>query len=105
MIDTFPRYEHDCNYCHFLGKHEDADLYACVGKNPTVIARTSDEGSDYTSGIAVALNGDTALLEALRIAHQRGLIGLIGRESTGGFIPPSELLATGRKFRDKSATS
>lgn len=105
MIDTFPRYEHNCDSCHFLGKHEDADLYACVGKNPTVIARTSDEGSDYTSGIAGALNGDAALLEALRIAHQRGLIGLIGREGADVFVPPSELLAMGRKFRNKSATA
>lgn len=106
MMNTFPRYEHDCESCYFLGQHEDADLYACcMGKTATVIARTSDEGSDYTSGIAGALNGDAALLEALRIAHQRGLIGLVGRQSTFGFVPPSELLVMGRALRNKSVTA
>jgi hypothetical protein len=44
-----PRHEHDCDRCVFLGQHEEFDLYVCPGE-PTLLARRSDEGSDYWSG-------------------------------------------------------
>ena len=49
-----PRFKHDCDQCVCLGRHGDADLYYCP-KGPTVIARYSDEGSDYVSGMASSL--------------------------------------------------
>ena len=29
MTNTSPRYEHDCDYCTFLGTEEGQDLYLC----------------------------------------------------------------------------
>ena len=57
------RYEHDCDACAFLGTYADPsprsteglyDLYYCHGEGvrlPTVIARFSSRGPDYTSGL------------------------------------------------------
>ncbi len=51
------RFQHDCDNCKPLGEFGDADLYYCgeqlIGDN-TVIARYSDDGADYTSGLALA---------------------------------------------------
>jgi len=56
VVTDSPRYEHDCTSCIFLGQSGKADLYACQvrGRVDTVIARYSDEGSDYSSGILFA---------------------------------------------------
>lgn len=69
---------HDCDNCVYLGHwHEEpvtddsriADLYWCAQSGfPTVIARFSDEGSDYTSGM-VAAPHIPALAEAKRLAE------------------------------------
>lgn len=48
-----PRYEHDCATCTFLGRDGSADLYFCPN-GPTVIARFSNDGSDYVSGLVFA---------------------------------------------------
>lgn len=67
-----PRYEHDCTWCVFLGQYGDNDLYFCPGGgNPTVIARHSDEGSDYQSGLGINMPD---LVEAERRARLQGLI-------------------------------
>jgi hypothetical protein len=67
-LSPAPRYLHDCECCRFVGFHKDADLYYCATE-PTVIARYSDEGSDYSSGLVFA-NGAN---EALTIARRRAV--------------------------------
>lgn len=47
------RYEHDCNSCKYLGRHEEYDLYFCSNE-PTVVARYSDHGPDYIAGLMFA---------------------------------------------------
>ena len=49
--DAEPLYEHDCKSCIFLGALIDYDLYYCGKQGDiTVIARYSDEPSEYLSG-------------------------------------------------------
>ena len=54
---TTPKFQHDCKSCTFLGRAEYGDqvydLYYCTqgGVLPTLIARYSDKGSEYISGI------------------------------------------------------
>lgn len=70
-----PRYSHDCAGCVFLGISEEADLYYCDQGDSlkTIIARYSDEGPDYISGIAFAgTNPDLA--KAKKIAEERGFL-------------------------------
>lgn len=45
-----PEYKHDCRDCKFHGHFDGYDIYTC-GKWPTgsIIARRSDDGSDYDS--------------------------------------------------------
>ena len=63
------RYQHDCYVCTPLGEYGDADLYFCnKGGIETVIARHSNQGSDYTSGLYMA----TALPD-LREAKKRAI--------------------------------
>lgn len=72
-------YKHDCKRCTFLGTHEEiagylhADLYFCnqLHKLPTVIARYSDEGSDYTSGLGSRI---PSLMHAEKLAKEKGLL-------------------------------
>lgn len=51
-----PKFNHDCDRCIFLGRFceegYDDDLYFCAqgGSLPTLIARHSSDGPDYTSG-------------------------------------------------------
>lgn len=69
-----PRYVHDCNCCAFLGHAFKSDLYFCPQDGyPTVIARHSDEGPDYTSGLVFS-DHDPALAEAKRRAIAQGLL-------------------------------
>ncbi len=63
-----PVWEHDKTCCKFLGTVLNAgdklvDLYYCPTGGPTVIARYSNEPSDYTSGICFALEGRIQVLE------------------------------------------
>ena len=69
---TPPRYEHDCEGCIFLGRHAAADLYYCPHE-PTVIARRSSEGGDYSSGLSF-VGRHPALTEAYNRASARGLL-------------------------------
>ncbi len=56
-IDMLPQFQHDCCHCEFLGRAEinliKADIYFCntsgFGKG-SLIARLSDEPSNYISG-------------------------------------------------------
>jgi hypothetical protein len=60
-MEEYKRYTHDCTRCIFLGQFKDADLYYCdqlstsrsgrLTKDPTIVARYSNEPSDYSSGI------------------------------------------------------
>jgi hypothetical protein len=78
-----PQFTHDCAACMFLGRwngpmHEDNnedsrdwDLYVCQG---TVVARYSNNGPDYTSGLTFAkLNLIMPLVEALKRAEAKGI--------------------------------
>ncbi len=68
------RYKHDCEQCIYLGEFSEQDLYFCEqGGIPTVIARWSDEGGDYNSGIAAA-EYIAELKEAKDRAKARGLL-------------------------------
>lgn len=62
-----PRYAHDCNRCKFLGRFDEFDLYHCEGlaAGSTVLARWSNDGADYQSGMNSSL---PALVEAQRRA-------------------------------------
>lgn len=68
------RFKHDCEKCKPLGEFGDADLYYCDAQaigGATVIARYSDDGDDYQSGMVFA---DTipALGEAKKRAIEAG---------------------------------
>lgn len=71
------RFKHDCPHCVALGKTAKADLYFCsLGGNrfpPTVIARYSDEDSDYASGLIFA-DAHSDLAEAKERAQAAGLL-------------------------------
>lgn len=72
-----PKHQHDSKCCKFVGRYEetDADLYFCNqnGVIPTLIARHSDEGSDYTSGWRLKYSSPE-LAEAYRLAVAAGLV-------------------------------
>ena len=79
-----PRFKHDCEACTFLGSFGEHDLYHCPQHGlPTLIARRSSDGSDYSSFLAEivrnaksSLDGyepGRALLEAYRRAFVRRL--------------------------------
>ena len=51
------RFQHDCDKCKPLGEFGDADLYFCPAQlvgGENVIARYSDDGGDYQSGMEFA---------------------------------------------------
>lgn len=80
-----PRYEHDgCESCVFLGRYLEYDLYFCRQPNPdktaelpTVMARWSDEPSEYLSGMpcpaTVREAPYYATVVAMKMAIERGL--------------------------------
>jgi len=68
-----PKFTHDCNCCRFLGTHEEQDLYYCHGNIPTVIARHSSDGPDYTSGLSF-VNHIPILGEAAKRALEKGYL-------------------------------
>ena len=69
------RYTHDCDKCIPLGEHNDTDLYVCPASltGPTVIARHSSHGPDYSSGLEFA-HVNPALAEAKVRAEAAGLL-------------------------------
>jgi hypothetical protein len=79
-----PRYYHTCPRCQYLGMLKQYDLYFCDqlsvsrhGKravNPTVVARYSDSGPDYLSGLRDSDMQHEALLEAKNRAIAKNLI-------------------------------
>jgi hypothetical protein len=82
-----PRYKHDdCTACHYLGQFDKYDLYFCGGEmGTTVIARWSDYGPDYSSGIVFGIMRDEvrpgvghplreALIRALMVPEYRNEI-------------------------------
>lgn len=71
------KYKHDCKDCKPLGEFKDVDLYYCDqgGRIATVIARRSDEDSDYSSGIYFAKpDGIPELYEAKLRAIKKGYL-------------------------------
>jgi hypothetical protein len=79
-INETPQFEHDCDCCHFLGRHVDPetsqkmDLYAHTsGRSPTVIARTGIDG-DYMSGLSFSYGGLAPLTEARKRAQAAGFL-------------------------------
>lgn len=76
LYEDRPVFKHDCypEACRFLGHYEGRDLYACVeGENlTTVVARRSDDGPDYVSGLSF-VDRNPHLAEALRRAEARGI--------------------------------
>lgn len=47
------RHKHDCERCVYLGQHDEYDLYYCEQNagSATLVARWSDDGPDYVSGL------------------------------------------------------
>lgn len=45
------KFEHDCNRCDFIAHMQGMDIHICPGGalGPTLIARHSSDGSDYSS--------------------------------------------------------
>lgn len=72
-----PLYNHDCEACTFLGSKQGQDLYYCDqggGSNlSTVIARRSDRGEDYISGLSAARQEPLLALAVVR-AFRKGLL-------------------------------
>lgn len=74
-----PQFQHDCDCCHFLGRHVDPetsqrmDLYAHTRGMPTVIARTGIDG-DYMSGLSFSYGRIGPLTEARQRAQSAGLL-------------------------------
>ena len=68
------RFKHDCEHCKLLGEFNEADLYFCDTPltGVTVVARYSDEGSDYVSGMELARH-QADLKEAKKRAIEYGL--------------------------------
>lgn len=68
-----PQFEHDCDNCEFLGhviiNDEGADLYYCA-REPTVIARRSSDGPDYSSGMDFGRHGFNQIAKGGRTASQ-----------------------------------
>lgn len=73
-----PRYKHDCSSCQYLGQDGRFDLYYCGESNSdsnTLIARFSDYGPDYYSGMHFGKSGAILpLATAYKRAKERGLI-------------------------------
>lgn len=72
-----PLYNHDCEACTYLGHKQMHDLYYCDqggGSNlSTVIARRSDRGEDYISGLNSARDNELLALAVVR-AFRKGLL-------------------------------
>lgn len=74
-----PRYLHDCDCCHYLGRHTgehygEMDLYVHTYGSTTVIARFGDEGGNYLSGLYAGYGQDADLTEARCRAEAAGVL-------------------------------
>ena len=88
LSPRFARYTHDCDVCTFLGVFDGSDLYFHPGGDlvsPTVIARFSDDPSDYTSGLAFTKQ-DIRLRHAARMAVACGILDVEDVIEEGGSI-------------------
>ena len=73
-----PKFKHHCDQCVFLGHYADQDLYFCAKFEEqegtcTVVARRSNDSSDWISGLHIA-EVNPWLGEAKRRAIERGLL-------------------------------
>ena len=91
-----PQFQHDCDCCHFLGRHVDPetsqpmDLYAHTrGNSPTVIARTGIDG-DYMSGLPFSYGSIAPLTEARRRAQAAGVLQYHLRSALAYTTPEDE---------------
>jgi len=74
-LELKPRYTHDCTRCVLLGHHEACDLYFCGKQHePTLVARFSSEGQDYSSGTCFSYGAIGPLAEARSLAQAKGLM-------------------------------
>jgi hypothetical protein len=85
---TAPRYVHDCTDCVYLGEHEHYDLYVCKVRTlmapiPTLIARFSSDGPDYTSMSMLVFPEHAELVASsmpqMSEAYRRALVALAKR--------------------------
>jgi hypothetical protein len=94
-----PRFQHDCNHCVFLGtvciNTRYADIYFHKSKDKvTIIARESDEGSEYCSSPLEWISPLNPLLYlgmAMYIQHLE-VNGFSGKRISGSFYKNEELL-------------
>ena len=51
-----PRFQHDCEYCEFVGVIDGMDIYICPqAGNPTIVAREGNRRENYMSGQRLVL--------------------------------------------------
>ncbi len=100
-MTTTPKFQHDCDGCKFIGRHEydgqECDFYICGGEGDTwrtIIARYGNEGPNYTSGglfICVGLTplDKFALAAGIEITtdEQERLIKLLLRQDRDRWKP------------------
>ena len=70
-----PLYEHDCDLCVSLGSYREHDLYYHQYKDRplTVVARYSNYGPDYISGMCFATKGKNNSVPVLYEAKKRAI--------------------------------
>lgn len=75
VITAQPKHEHDCDTCIFLGtdENEPVDYYYHKEGMETLIARFSDQDSDYISGM-VFVGMNPWITEADRRAKALGVL-------------------------------
>lgn len=78
-VTQTPRFTHDCDKCQFLGRHTsphygEVDLWyhGGTGISATVIARMSDSGPEYISGLSFSYGLSSELTEARLRAEALG---------------------------------
>lgn len=89
-----PKYQHDCEKCHYLGTgkcpvlgEDEFDFYICTGPTGrSMIARYGSEGPEYTSGVLFGCEELTdldkvALFAGLELLpeEERRLLGVLAR--------------------------
>lgn len=76
---TVPQYKHDCSACTFIGHRDGFDVYVCPQLcGATILARCSDEPSDYHSGSEFIISGQFFLDGgAMRASKLEALVKVI----------------------------
>lgn len=113
--DNQPLHKHDRDCCAYLGRYEGEylgrvhhdDLYYCnTPTGATVLARHSDEPSDYCSGMNFATEGlIPSLTEALRRAVDKGLCdpqGVSIEQLPDHLTRPFDVLNSNGWFHDRN---